>query len=163
MDAFWKIYCDYLLISIPLTLFVIGIVFAILDFIINIIKEILDFIINRDNIEKQQVIADNISFIEIERGIIIYTEKLNLLDEWTLKKLELVQKKRDLEKVTYRGFKKIESEANSQAKIDLYEASKYLDEKYWTSKWRFQREHKEIEQEIKIRKLFNPDSNVFCK
>ena len=147
MNEFWKVFFSFGIITIPFTLYVVY----------SIIVEILEFVLNKRKVEKLMVQADNISFSELEKDLSTYSDKLKSLDEWTVKELEIINKNRELDEREKKTWRKREKDAIYWEKEDLKKVSATIVEKYWVSRWQYQKTPKEIKQELKFRKIFTPE------
>lgn len=147
MNEFWNIYFSFGAITIPGTLYVVY----------SAVIEILDFVLNKRKVEKLMVQADNISFSQIERDLSTYSDRLKSLDEWTVKELGIINKNRELDEREKKTWRKREKDAIYWEKEDLKKVSATIVEKYWVSRWKYQKTPKEIKQELKFRKIFTPD------
>ena len=147
MNEFWNIYFSFGAITIPGTLYVVY----------SAVIEILDFVLNKRKVEKLMVQADNISFSQIERDLSTYSDRLKSLDEWTVKELGIINKNRELDEREKKTWRKREKDAIYWEKEDLKKVSAIIVEKYWVSRWKYQKTPKEIKQELKFRKIFTPD------
>lgn len=147
MNKILEFYLIFGIYTIPITI----------AFLIYLIREILEFVINKEKVKKLIIKAESISFENIEHNISIYSNKLKTLDEWTLKELEIINKNRELNERVKKAYRKRESDAIYWEKEDLKKYSLEIINKYWISKWKPQKTQKEINQELKFRKLFSPD------
>jgi hypothetical protein len=147
MNSFWHFYLIFGIYTIPITIILT----------VVIVQEILDFILNKRKVEQMLIQADNISFENIIQSYTAYLDKLKSIDEWTQKELEVIVKNRELDEKEKKAWRKREKDDIYWEKEHLIKDLIAINEKYWVSRWKYQKTIEEINQEIKFRKLFLPD------
>lgn len=147
MNSFWKLYFTFGIYTIPITIVLI----------VFILLELLDLIFNKRKVEKLLVQADKVSFDNITQVISTYTDKLKSFDEWTQKELEVIKKNRELDEQEKKTWRKRDKNGIYWEKERLKKDLIAIKDKYWISRWKYQKTDDEINQEIKFRNLFSPD------
>ncbi|GMT45003.1 MAG: hypothetical protein IEMM0006_0835 [bacterium] len=150
MNKFFDLYFETFYITIPLTIYLIVL-------INRGVKELLDFFFNRKSVKKLIFQADNISFVEIENEIELYTEKIQSKYPWTKEHFDGFLKKKELKtQLIKQRYKREKVKINLE--IEKIEKSiRQYEIVYWISEFGFQKSESELEREMKLRKIFNPE------
>ncbi len=148
------LYCDIEMKDWIVILFALAI--PIIGITVWIIQEILDFILNKRKVEQMLLEAEKVSFESIEQNILNHREKLNSLDEWTQKKLEIMKRNRELDEKERKTYYVREKKAIRAEQLTLEKKSNEITELFSTKRWGKGKTKWEIAVEKDLRNIFNP-------
>lgn len=150
MSDFFEIYFNAFFITIPLTIYLIVL-------ITRGIREILDLLLNRESINVLLQKADNLSFENLEKDIKEYSGKLQSKHLWTSEHFNALLKKNELEKQSKRQYYKREIKRINLEIYELENSIKRFERDYWISEFGAKKSEYELDREMRLRKLFNPE------
>lgn len=147
MGSFFEIYLMTSLFSVPLTI-------VLLFFIFKGICRFLDATVNKASVEKLNQEIDNISFIELEKELHEYNQKINKIDPWLSSHLRINNQMKDVEKNLKRESR-VRTIQEHKSRLSYLEKSLGdFDRNYWHSIFGQRLSSKQVKLESKLRGIF---------
>ncbi len=150
MKSFFEIYLMTSLISIPLTI-------VLISFIFRFIGRFLDSTVNKKSVQKLYYQIDNISFVELEKALHEYNQKINNIDPWLNEHLRINNQMKDVEKKLKREYRVRTIQDYKSRLVSLKKSLSDFDRYYWHSIFGKRLKSKQFVLESKLRSIFKPN------